>query len=291
MTSVSLFASATRFPARERGERRIESRGADDGVEHDVHVVAPRGLDEARRRRRASPACGVGAVPRRCRRSPARNARPARRAARVVERRERGDAESVALPLEHAERRRADRAGRPEDRDAARRRSRCVTTAPRSACQPSSTYATGSTKSRLSKRSRTPPWPGMSVELSFTPASRLSSDSARSPTCAATLTSDAEREHADRRAAKIEVRRRAQARTARRAHATSMLASSPPTAPSTVFPGLTDGMSLCRPIVRPTAYAPMSDAQVSRSGSSSSSPPDGTANVRAPSVSAAGANA
>ena len=32
----------------ERGERRLESRGADDGVEHDVDVIAPRGLDEAR---------------------------------------------------------------------------------------------------------------------------------------------------------------------------------------------------------------------------------------------------
>ena len=55
-----------------------------------------------------------------------------------------------------------------------------------------------------------------------------------------------------------------------------MLASSPPIAPSTVFPGLTDGMSLCRPIARPTANAPMSDAHVTNTGSSSSSPPDGT---------------
>ena len=47
MTSVSLFASATRLPRDERGERRIEPRGADHGVEHDVDVVALDGLDQA----------------------------------------------------------------------------------------------------------------------------------------------------------------------------------------------------------------------------------------------------
>src|SRR5579862_1940092 len=37
-------------------------------------------------------------------------------------------------------------------------------------------------------RSRMPPCPGSRVPESFTPTERLSADSARSPTCAATLT-------------------------------------------------------------------------------------------------------
>ena len=131
MTSVSLFASATRLPARERGERRIESGGADDGVEHDVDVVARRRLDEACVARRPSPR----ASPSPFRTRPTKRRREARRLLGeqrgVVERRERGDAEALALPLEHAQRGRADRAGRPEDGDAAR--ASPVTTGPTSA--------------------------------------------------------------------------------------------------------------------------------------------------------------
>ena len=40
----------------------------------------------------------------------------------------------------------------------------------------------GMAASKASVRSSTPPWPGNSVPLSFTPACRLSSDSKRSPT-------------------------------------------------------------------------------------------------------------
>ena len=64
---------------RERGERGIEAGGADDRVEHDVHVVAGRGLDEAfraacaSRRRRCRFVASPG------RRTPAHSARPARR--------------------------------------------------------------------------------------------------------------------------------------------------------------------------------------------------------------------
>ena len=47
-------------------------------------------------------------------------------------------------------------------------------------------------------------------ELSFTPASRLSSDSARSPICAATLTSAPNASAPDGAAAKVEMRRRMQ---------------------------------------------------------------------------------
>ena len=106
-----------------------------------------------RRRRR----CG------RCRRRPARNALAcSREQSRVAERRERGDAEAIALAVEHAERRRADRSGRAEDRDACGRASRGHDGADVSS-QPKQTYETGSTKSRLSKRSRMPPWPGNDV--------------------------------------------------------------------------------------------------------------------------------
>ena len=45
--------------ALERGERRVETRRADDGVEHDVDVVARRRVDEAVARRTASSPCSL----------------------------------------------------------------------------------------------------------------------------------------------------------------------------------------------------------------------------------------
>src|SRR6185503_4699158 len=103
---------------------------------------------------------------------------------RIAERRQRRNAEALALPAQDSQRRGADGARRAEDGNplhghrGGAHTSRAL----------KSTYETGSTKSRLSNRSSTPPCPGMMCELSFMPASRLSSDSARSPICAATLT-------------------------------------------------------------------------------------------------------
>src|SRR5512138_2803940 len=102
----------------------------------------------------------------------------------VAERRERRNTEALPLPAEDSQRRGADRARGTEDGNTPHGHRGGAHTS--SAVK--STYATGSTKSRLSNRSRTPPWPGMMCELSFMPASRLSNDSARSPICAAMLT-------------------------------------------------------------------------------------------------------
>ena len=158
--------------------------------------------------------------------------------------------------------------------------------------KPSSTYATGITKSRLSKRSRMPPCPGMSVRAVFHAGLALEQRFGE----IADLRRDAD-DRAEQRARPPDC---SESRGARRdaadncvyTHATSMLASKPPIAPSTVFPGLTDGMSLCLPIARPTAYAPMSDAQVTSTGNNSSRPPDGMVEASAePSGTAASANA
>src|SRR5467141_5096713 len=88
--------------------------------------------------------------------------------------RERDDAEPLPLPCEYLERRSADRPGGAEKRD------------PDTHIIPNMRYkpaAVGITKYKESSRSSTPPCPGISVEESFRPASRLNSDSATSPIC------------------------------------------------------------------------------------------------------------
>ena len=92
----------------------------------------------------------------------------------------------------------------------------------------------GTTNSSASMRSSTPPWPGMSAELSLTFALRFSSDSNRSPAMP--------RRHQRRT-------RRREHGNARRAAATrgrsptmaATPATNPPTAPSTLFFGLIVG--------------------------------------------------
>ena len=54
-----------------------------------------------------------------------------------------------------------------------------------------------------------------------------------------------------------------------------MDATMPPIAPSMVFPGLTLNASLCRPIARPTKYAPVSAQITSSSIRTSSAMPSG----------------
>src|SRR5262249_53508678 len=160
---------------------------------------------------------------------------------RVVVRREGGDAEAVSLSAKHPERRSADRPRRPEDGDPASRRWLTHDGAHvRSA--PKQTYEIGNTKRRLSTRSSTPPCPGMSVELSLTQAARLSSDSAMSPTGAAALTRVPNRMTPSRRPRKSRWAPGLSTPLVR-AHTTSTLAAKPPTVPSTVLPGLTDGIS------------------------------------------------
>src|SRR3977135_1591266 len=89
----------------------------------------------------------------------------------------RRDADPLPLARQHLERRATDRSGGPEDRDAdghARPNTR------------STPAATGATKYSESRRSSTPPCPGMSDDESLTPTSRLNSDSATSSTWAST---------------------------------------------------------------------------------------------------------
>src|SRR6266566_7728024 len=93
--------------------------------------------------------------------------------------RERRDPEPVALTRQDLQCRTADRSRGSEDRDAdghARPNNR------------NSPAATGATKYTESRRSSTPPCPGMRDEESLTPTSRLNSDSATSPTWAARTT-------------------------------------------------------------------------------------------------------
>src|SRR5205809_840354 len=86
---------------------------------------------------------------------------------------QRGDPKPVSLTAQHLESRAADRPRGSEDCHAdghARSRIR------------SNAAVTGRTKYSESRRSNTPPCPGMSIEESLTPTSRLKSDSATSPT-------------------------------------------------------------------------------------------------------------
>src|SRR5207244_2791311 len=87
--------------------------------------------------------------------------------------RQRRHPKPLPLARQDLERRTADRSGGPENRDAdahARPNHR------------NSAAATGATKYTESSRSSTPPWPGINDDESFTPTSRLNSDSATSPT-------------------------------------------------------------------------------------------------------------
>src|SRR5579863_27074 len=211
------------------------------------------------------------------------------------------DSKRRSLPFEHPECGRPDRAGRAKHRDAAdagagkvpdsrsprdspahrraltERRSRngahrmvLIGDITRKPGMPNMMYATGSTNNKLSTRSSTPPCPGNSRELFFTPASRLSSDSARSPICAATLTATPKITMPDR--LKPRSADGTRTRPTYSQHAATVT-TTPPMAPATVLPGLIAGISLRRPSARPTAYAPMSLAHVSSSGSSRSAMP------------------
>ena len=119
MTSVSLFASATRFP-RESAASVASSPAAPTTALSTMSTSSR----AAASTRHSGPTLQSGvrldAVAARYRRSSGENrAACSPSSCSVVECRQRGDAKAVALPLEHAQRRRADRPGRSENGDAA----------------------------------------------------------------------------------------------------------------------------------------------------------------------------
>src|SRR5712671_5106347 len=175
----------------ERGERCVQASGTNDRIQHDVHIIAGSGCDQG-----ISPALpgtvGVGLGFHHSDEGGRKLARllPEKRGVAVGG--ESSDAESLPLTVQYPQRGRTDRARRAKHRHPFGRGGRRHW-GTGSSRRPSSRNATGITNNRLSKRSRIPPCPGMMRELSFTPASRLSSDSARSPVWAATLITIANR--------------------------------------------------------------------------------------------------
>src|SRR6266699_1722673 len=164
------------------------------------------------------------------------------------------DPEPLALARQHLERRAADRAGRAEDRDAG------AHTTPNSRNRPA---VTGRTKY---SESSTPPWPGISPEESLRPASRLNSDSATSPTCAATATSSAT-------ASSFTGPSRSATRSSTRGpytRAATTAPTTPPTAPAHVFRGDSTGASFGPPSSVPAAIAQVSQVQVTTRGRTTS---------------------
>src|SRR4029079_19721927 len=135
-------------------ERRLEAGGSDERVEHDIHIVARRRLDET-----LSP--GMPCIARAVLHDSHERGREQRclllEQRRVVERRQRGDPEARALSLEHAERGGADRSGGAEHGDSASRITRASHAGAHVSNHPKTMNETGSTKSRLSTRSITPP--------------------------------------------------------------------------------------------------------------------------------------
>ena len=96
----------------------------------------------------------------------------------VVARRQAKQADPIRQILRHLDGAGADGAGAAEKNDASLRLG-CVSTCRRYR------YMIGALNSRLSSKSSMPPMPGKNRPESFTPASRLKSDSIRSPTTAA----------------------------------------------------------------------------------------------------------
>src|SRR5207249_2213512 len=159
------------LPRAERRQGGLEPRRADDRVHHDLNIRPRCGLDQAFRTsshpasRLPPPAIDDPDVPWR----PVGGLSLEKVGVRM--RGQGCDPEPLPLARQDLERRATDRSGGPEDRDAdahARSSNR------------NSAAATGATKYTASRRSRTPPCPGMRDEESLTPTSRLNSDSATS---------------------------------------------------------------------------------------------------------------
>src|SRR5262245_20826189 len=159
---------------------------------------------------------------------------------------ERYNAKLRAVAAQDSKRAPPDRTSRAEDGNAAHQLS---------PSQRRNQYETGIAKKSASNRSRTPPCPGNSLPESFTPASRLSSDSTRSPICATLAMTMPPIAHLSSEAFRPTCG--PMSFTPNRT-AVSKPPTSPAIEPSTVLPGLTRGISLCRPIALPTKYARVS---------------------------------
>src|SRR5258708_23860721 len=168
---------------------------------------------------------------------------------------ERDDAEPVPLPGQHLQRRSADRPGRAKDCN------------PNAHITPNMRYrpaAAGITKYRESSRSSTPPCPGMSVEESLRPTSRLNSDSAISPICP---TMETARPNSNSwPGVKLQPFRFSTKFPS--ASAAMTPANVPPTAPACVFWGERTGASLGPPTAVPVAIAAVSHTHVMTRGNS-----------------------
>ena len=249
MTSTSLLASAIVLPLLDRREHRLERLGAGRRAQHDVDVrmrgdrdqpvaaaAADRhALDRSRAasadrspRRSPSRRCAAGSA-----RSAPRAARRSRPAARPTTCSRSACASTTASalwPIEPVDPRMAMRFDRSHRVRAGVAQERCSRPAPRTAAR------------RCDRGCRR--GPGISAELSLTPALRLSIDSNRSPAMpSATI--------GERRA-----RRAAPPACVGSHHAPATTNSAapntkPPTAPSTVFFGLIAGASGRRPNARP----------------------------------------
>src|SRR4029077_10423015 len=163
--------------------------------------------------------------------------------------RDRHQAETIRVTREHLERALAHGAGRAEHGDADHR------TTP-SSVSPSS--STGAAPVRLSMRSMTPPCPGNTRPLSFTPAKRFSRLSVRSPI----IEKPTAARHSGRNAASGTWNHRLPA------IATTALTATAPNTPSQVFPGDTFGARRMRPKRRPQKNAPMSATHTSSNANS-----------------------
>src|SRR6266404_1898853 len=237
----------------QRRQRCFESRGTDDAVHHNPDIGMRRRLDEAGRTR-PIPHSPVPAVDQSDeRRFPLALLLGEQLLVRMSG--ESHDAEPLPLAREHLERRSADRPGGSEDCDAD------THITPNMRYKPA---AVGITKYKESSRSSTPPWPGISVDESFRPASRLNSDSATSPICPTMDTarpnsnsSPGVNLHPCRFSTKVPS-----------ASAVITPPSVPPTAPAWVFLGDRTGASWGPPTAVPTAIAAVSQIQVMTSGNS-----------------------
>src|SRR2546430_2298916 len=119
----------------------------------------------------------------------------------------------------------------------------------------------------------------MSDEESFTPASRLNNDSATSPTCAASATTNptvTSCQSSSRKATRSST-------TGPYASAATSPPTSPPTAPAHVLRGDSTGASFGPPTRVPAAIAHVSHTQVTTSGNTTSATaPRGWASLSAP---------
>src|SRR5207253_5961622 len=241
------------LPGSERGQRGLEPRRAHDSVQDDLDVRPSRRLDETF----GTTTHPASRIPHPAIHDPDVRWRPVGGLSlKKVGVRMRGQGrhpKPLPLARQDLERRTADRSGGPENRDAdghARPNHR------------NSAAATGATKYTESRRSSTPPCPGIRDEESFTPTSRLNSDSATSPTCAATATTNPT-------VTSCQTPSRKATRSSTSGPYTSAATrppATPPTAPAHVFRGESTGASCRPPTSAPAAIAHVSHTQVMTSG-------------------------